>query len=86
MESRDKVSFLLSGNVKDVYDNATNNLRRHKLIMLNNQYEGYGMISDEIYDRLTKYDIDDDALGALVPFDVRWQAHLDSLSSSRATH
>ena len=86
MESRDKVSFLLSGNVKDVYDNATNNLRRHKLIMLNNQYEGYGIISDEIYDRLTKYDIDDDALGALVPFDVRWQAHLDSLSSSRATH
>ena len=48
MQKRQKVSSLLTGLCKDVYDNATNNVRRYKLIMLKNRYKGYGITSGDV--------------------------------------
>ena len=79
MASRGRVSALLSGDIKEVFDNATNNLRRHKLIMLRNCYEGYGVTSHEVLEHILYYDVPDEVLDTVHPFKVRWEAYCDSL-------
>ena len=48
MATRRIVSSLLDGLCKEVYDNSTNNVRRYKLIMLKNRYQGYGVTSESM--------------------------------------
>ena len=55
MYSRRAVSSRLTGLCKDCYDNSTNNVRRHKLIMLKNRYQGYGVVSQSMLDALLTY-------------------------------
>ena len=62
MGCRKEVSSLLTGLVKDCYDNATNNVRRKKLIMLMNRYQGYGLTSGDVMRCLLPYDASDDEL------------------------
>ena len=72
MKSRETVSSMLSGICKTAYDNATNNARRMKLIMLKNCYEGYGVTSQEVIDHLIPYDAIDDQLEGL-NFNEKWK-------------
>ena len=78
MDARDSVSGLLSGSRKAVYDNCTNNVRRMKLIMLKNRYEGYGVSSDDVWRLRIPYTAPDEELDG-PSFDERWKAYLDSL-------
>lgn len=55
MSSRSAVSSRLTGLCRDCYDNSTNNVRRHKLIMLKNRYQGYGLTSQYLLDALLHY-------------------------------
>jgi hypothetical protein len=55
MSSRRAVSSKLTGLCKDCYDNSTNNVRRHKLIMLKNRYQGYGLVGQSMLDALLPY-------------------------------
>lgn len=68
MQKRQKVSSLLTGLCKETYDNATNNVRRYKLIMLKNRYEGYGITSGDVMDCLISYSASDEELNG-PPFD-----------------
>ena len=72
MKSRDMVSSLLTGLCKDVYDNSTNNVRRHKFIMLKNRYQGYGLTSNDVMECLIPYTASDEELNG-PPFDERWE-------------
>lgn len=72
MNSRKEVSSLLTGLVKECYDNSTNNVRRNKLIMLKNRYEGYGLTSGEVLSCLLPYDVTDDELNG-PSFDEKWK-------------
>ncbi len=71
MDARKSVSSLLSGQFKEAYDNATNNVRRMKYIMLKNRYSGYGVISDDIYELQIPYDSPDEMIDG-PSFDERW--------------
>lgn len=64
MASRAEVSAVLSGLCKDCYDNSTNNVRRHKLIMLKNRYQGFGVTSQFILDCLLPYGCHDSEIAA----------------------
>ena len=55
MSSRMAVSSRLTGLCKDCYDNSTNNVRRNKLIMLKNRYQGYGLVGQSMLDALLPY-------------------------------
>ena len=59
MSSRRQVSSLLDGLCRETYDNATNNVRRHTLIMLKNRYQGYGVASEDTYRCLLPYSCPD---------------------------
>lgn len=59
MEAREKVAESLEGDLQLQYENATNNIRRRKLIDLKNRYEGYGITSEFILGILLKYDCSD---------------------------
>ena len=83
MKSRDAVSSLLSGELKDIYDNATNNARRRKYISLHNKYEGYGIIGNDILSCLIPYSIPDDELLTAPSFEESWQLLLDEIDSRR---
>lgn len=72
MQSRKSVSSLLTGFVKDAYDNSTNNVRRHKYIMLKNRYQGYGPTSNDVQECLIPYDASDEEMNG-PSFDVRWK-------------
>lgn len=72
MKSRKEVSSLLTGLVKECFDNSTNNVRRNKLIMLKNRYEGYGLTSGEVLSCLLPYDVTDDELNG-PSFDEKWK-------------
>ena len=72
MQKRQKVSSLLTGLCKDAYDNATNNVRRYKLIMLKNRYEGYGITSGDVMDCLIPYNASDEELNG-PSFDEKWK-------------
>lgn len=72
MKSREEVSASLAGKYKKVYDNATNNLRRMKFIMLRNRYEGYGVVSNDIISCLVPYTIRDKDLLSAPSFDESW--------------
>lgn len=74
MRSRAAVSSLLEGLCKDCYDNSTNNVRRLKLIMLKNRYQGYGMTSGDIEECLVPRDVPDGDLSG-PGFEENW-AHL----------
>ena len=71
MAARRTVSSLLSGLCKETYDNATNNVRRRKLIMLKNRYQGYGIISGDILDCILPYDCTDPEIGGF-SFEEKW--------------
>ena len=73
MSSRRQVSSLLSGLCKETYDNATNNVRRRKLIMLKNRYEGYGLASGDVLGCLLPYDCADSEIGTF-SFEERWRS------------
>ena len=71
MYARNSVSSLLSGQFKEIYDNATNNVRRMKYIMLKNRYNGYGVTSNEVYELLIPYTVSDEELDG-PSFDEKW--------------
>ena len=73
MNSRAKVSSLLTGLCKEVYDNSTNNVRRHKYIMLKNRYQGYGLTSNDVMECLIPYTASDEELDG-PSFNERWDA------------
>lgn len=52
MKARKGTSRKLQGRIKSVYDNATYRLLRYHLIQLKNAFEGYGIMSDDVYSRL----------------------------------
>ena len=66
-------SSLLNGLKKDCYDNATNNVRRKKLIMLKNRYQGYGVTSEDIMSCLIPYTASDVELNG-PSFDEKWKS------------
>ena len=72
MNSRAKVSSLLTGLCKEVFDNSTNNVRRHKYIMLKNRYQGYGLTSNDVMECLIPYTAPDEELDG-PSFDERWK-------------
>lgn len=74
MVSRDKVSSTLTGLCKDCYDNATNNIRRHKLIMLKNRYQGFGPTSEITLDCLLPYSCKDSEID-LFSFEKKWNSN-----------
>ena len=63
MQGREAVSSLLSGWLKDVYDNSTNNVRRRKYIMLKNRYQGYGAVNGDVLETLISYEASDEEMG-----------------------
>lgn len=69
---RNKVSSLLNGEDKASYDNSTNNIRRMKLIMLKNQYQGYGPIGNDVEKCLIPYSATDEDLDG-PSFDEKWE-------------
>ena len=73
MSSREQVSDNLDGLCKDVYDNATNNVRRYKLIMLKNRYQGYGLTSSSVEDCLLNYSCSDEDIEDFY-FEKRWRS------------
>ena len=62
MKARSVVSSTLDENLRNQYDNLTNNIRRRKLIDLKNRYEGFGMMSEYQYEMILKYDCTDKEL------------------------
>ena len=72
MNSRVAVSSLLTGREKELYDNSTNNSRRMKYIMLKNQYEGYGVTSDDVLELLIPFSAPDEQLSG-PSFDEKWK-------------
>ena len=72
MKSRAKVSSLLTGLCKEVYDNSNNNVRRHKSIMLKNRYQGYGLTSQDVMECLIPYSASDEELDG-PSFNERWK-------------
>ena len=71
MKSRAKVSSHLSGQIKENYDNATNNIRRMKLITLKNRYRGYGIMSNDVYELLIPFTAPDKDLDG-PSFEEKW--------------
>ncbi|MBR5660638.1 MAG: hypothetical protein IKW99_03720 [Bacteroidales bacterium] len=71
MVARNSVSSLLYGQYKEAYDNATNNVRRIKYIMLKNRYSGYGVTSNDVYELLIPYTVSDEELDG-PSFDEKW--------------
>ena len=78
MRSRDEVSSLLDGLCKDCYDNATNNVRRLKLVMLKNRYQGYGLSSSDIEECLVPRDVSDGDLSG-PGFEDNWARLLEDI-------
>jgi hypothetical protein len=72
-KSRAMVSSLLTGLCKEVYDNSTNSVRRHKYIMLKNRYRGYGLTSNDVMECLIPYTATEEELGG-PSFNERWDA------------
>ena len=56
LSQREKVSRLLTGSVKETYDNATIGICRHKLIMLKNRYESGSFVPDYYLNIMLPYD------------------------------
>jgi len=73
MAARKRVSSLLTRLCRDVYDNATNNVRREKLIMLKNRYQGYGLASGDILECILPYGCADSDIAGF-SFEKRWSA------------
>ena len=73
MKYRGVVSSQLKGLCKEAYDNSTNNIRRYKLVMLKNRYEGYGITSGEVMECLLPYTASDEELNGQ-SFDEKWRA------------
>lgn len=72
MTYREEVSSILTGRAKECYDNSTNNVRRLKFIMLKNQYQGYGITSNDVMECLIPYTASDEELKG-PSFDERWK-------------
>ena len=79
IEKREYIASQLNGEVKSIYINSTNELKRLKLIQLLNQYMGYGVISNDIQEHILKYDCADNQLRSYPGFSVVWKSYLDSL-------
>lgn len=82
IEKRESVASQLNGEIKTIYLNSTNELKRLKLIQLLNQYNGYGLISNDIQEHILKYDCADNQLRSYPGFSVVWKLYLDSLDLS----
>lgn len=77
METRRRVSGLLSGGARAAWDNSTRAACRMKYIMLKNRYEGYGYTAHLVYDSLIPYDAPDEELDG-PSFEQRLEAILQS--------
>lgn len=69
---REEVSSVLQGKDKKQYDMRTNELRRMKLIQLKNQYQWYGLNSDEWFDHQLDPQCTDRELRNYTFFDSVW--------------
>lgn len=72
---REEVSSLLQGKDKKLYDMRTNELRRMKLIQLKNQYQWYGLNSDEWFDNQLDPLCTDKELQNYTFFDSVWKEY-----------
>ncbi len=73
---REEVSSVLQGKDKKQYDMRTNELRRMKLIQLKNQYQWYGINSDEWFDNQLDPQCSDRELRNYTFFDSVWGEYL----------
>lgn len=79
MEERKKVSESLPKPNKVPYDNRTNELKRLKLIQLKNQYQEYGLMTDEMWDKVLKENCNDQELASYRCFGVEWEEYEKAL-------
>ena len=80
IEKRESVASQLNGEIKTIYINSTNELKRLKLIQLLNQYKGYGIASNDTWENLLKQDCTDKQLRSYPGFSIVWKSYLDSLN------
>lgn len=69
MLHRARVAGKLTGADRERYERNTNELRRMKLIQLKNQYQDYGLQSDEDFDRMLDADCTDEQLRQYTSYD-----------------
>lgn len=76
MVHRRKNSPLLPEDIRTVYDDCTNKMRRTKLMQLKNQNNGLGMCGQGELDCVLPFDCSDKVLIEYPGFDVVWARHL----------
>lgn len=86
INQREKTSQQLDGETKEIYNNSTNELKRAKLIQLLNQYNGYGIESNDVWENLLHSNCTDKQLYSYPGFSAKWKVHLDTLGFPCATH
>ncbi len=70
---REKISESLPENARDIFNNATNEIKRDKLILLKNRFSDFGITSNEVIEALLPYDCTDEQLFNYTSFtDVFW--------------
>ncbi len=72
---RGSMSENLPVEARTYFDNGTNNLMRHKLIQLKNQYADVGIVSDDILRCSLPYDCSDKDLMEYSSFDQIWSIY-----------
>lgn len=77
MDVREKVAESLDDTLRMEYENASNNIRRRKLIDLKNRYEGYGLTSEFILKILLKYNCTETELSEY-NYEQAWDKALNS--------
>ena len=78
IQKRESVASQLNGEVKRIYMNSTNELKRHKLIQLLNQYNGYGIMSPDIMEHLLNQNCTDKQLKSYSGFSIIWESSHNS--------
>lgn len=79
LECREKISQILTGDIKKVYDIGTNQMLRTKLHQLKNQNQGLGVTGDEVLKCVLPEDCSDKALLDYPGFDIIWAKHCENL-------
>lgn len=62
------------------FDNGTNNVMRHKLIQLKNQYADVGVVSNDILRCTLPYNCTDDDLMEYTSFDHVWSIYFNQIT------
>lgn len=86
INQREKTSQQLDGEIKEIYINSTNELKRAKLIQLLNQYNGYGIESNDVWETILHSNCTDKQLNSYPGFSAKWKVHLDTLGFPCTTH